>query len=314
MSLSRRKQHCNFFTHWSWMSTQRVSECNLLYSFRTYRWGVDASFQSQWQISCNSWKWQEHYYMVCWGEYQLDKWNMVLKKGIVGRLLCWVYIGGTQRWNLLSCLVAKRYLFTLERRFVHKNVELPCKGFTWLQSSQADDTIQTGSCTSTLVEHAYTVSALAWMPNGKMFVSAGMDAKLYFWVTFSYYLEWSIVLISLSQGSRRQRHVYLADWSISHRGCSHYTGWQKACCCWQGWSPTFWWNSVHTSCWSWTTCDSDQVGKATVDIWCRGPETDCVCSFFLGYGNSNLPVIDNVCVQVACPAQRYDVCIGNWRL
>jgi WD40 repeat protein len=41
-----------------------------------------------------------------------------------------------------------------------------------------------GKCAKTLSEHAYTVSALAWMPDGRSFVSAGMDAKLYFWVRY----------------------------------------------------------------------------------------------------------------------------------
>jgi len=41
---------------------------------------------------------------------------------------------------------------------------------------------QTGSCIATLARHEYAIGALAWLPDGRGFVSGGMDSKLFFWV------------------------------------------------------------------------------------------------------------------------------------
>ncbi|BGP45859.1 hypothetical protein JCM10450v2_001694 [Rhodotorula kratochvilovae] len=40
---------------------------------------------------------------------------------------------------------------------------------------------ETGSCIATLARHEYAIGALAWLPDGRGFVSGGMDSKLYFW-------------------------------------------------------------------------------------------------------------------------------------
>ncbi|KPV75622.1 uncharacterized protein RHOBADRAFT_13767 [Rhodotorula graminis WP1] len=40
---------------------------------------------------------------------------------------------------------------------------------------------ETGSCIATLVRHEYAIGALAWLPDGRGFVSGGMDSKLFFW-------------------------------------------------------------------------------------------------------------------------------------
>ncbi|WAQ85831.1 hypothetical protein PtA15_6A460 [Puccinia triticina] len=50
----------------------------------------------------------------------------------------------------------------------------------------ADSTITmwnttTGQCIATMVKHAYDVAALSWLPDGRSFVSGGLDALVLFW-------------------------------------------------------------------------------------------------------------------------------------
>lgn len=42
--------------------------------------------------------------------------------------------------------------------------------------------LQTGTCIATLARHEYTIGAVAWLPDGRGFVSGGMDSKILFWV------------------------------------------------------------------------------------------------------------------------------------
>ncbi|BGO89478.1 hypothetical protein NBRC10512_003937 [Rhodotorula toruloides] len=40
---------------------------------------------------------------------------------------------------------------------------------------------ETGTCIATLARHEYTIGAVAWLPDGRGFVSGGMDSKIFFW-------------------------------------------------------------------------------------------------------------------------------------
>lgn len=55
------------------------------------------------------------------------------------------------------------------------------------RSVDGPPTSQTGVCIATLARHDYAIGALAWLPDGRGFVSGGMDSKICFWVCFALY-------------------------------------------------------------------------------------------------------------------------------